>query len=348
MVNMSLSSLSVFHWFLKFLSNDTAPRSNAPTITKVARPAFNELPLRKGDPKGSAWQLWGKDDELGSLNLITEEVSRAAAEEVSLGRSINLNLPLNVPLKPMNPRRKPCVHTLIAKGHANDDELDFNTQSSSHWDGLRHFPYQETGQFYNGVTQEEIMKTKKIGIQNLATNPIVTRGVLLDWYTYALKNDLPHSPFANQAIPLEQLLRVAREQRVTFRRGDILIIRTGWTAAYSKLRTEEKERLGGRDDRASIGVEASEESFRWHWEQQFAAVASDTVAYEAWPSPKPWGVCMHEMLLSGWGMPIGECWDLEELSETCRQLNRWTFLLTSQPLNLPGGVASPPNATAVF
>jgi hypothetical protein len=89
-VNMSLSSLSVFHWFLKFLSNDTAPRQNAPAISKLARPAFNELPLRKGDPKGSAWQFWGKDDELGSLNLITDEVSRAAAAEVSLGRSINL------------------------------------------------------------------------------------------------------------------------------------------------------------------------------------------------------------------------------------------------------------------
>ena len=48
--------------------------------------------------------------------------------------------------------------------------------------------------------------------------------------------------------------------------------------------TEEKQRLGGRDDRASIGVEATEEYFPWHWEQQFAAVASDTVAYEAWPS----------------------------------------------------------------
>ena len=183
---------------------------------------------------------------------------------------------------------------------------------------------------------------------DVATNPIVTRGVLLDWYSFAVKNGLPHRAFTNQAIPLEQLLQVAREQRVTFRRGDVLIIRTGWTAAYSKLSTEEKERLGGRDDRASIGVEATEEYFRWHWEQQFAAVASDTVAYEAWPSPKPWGVCMHEVLLSGWGTPIGECWDLEELSETCRKPNRWTFLLTSQPLNLPGGVASPPNATAVF
>lgn len=42
-------------------------------------------------------------------------------------------------------------------------------------------------------------------------------------------------------------------------------------------------------------MEATKESIQWHWEQQFAAVASDTVAYEAWPSPKSWGVCMHEV-----------------------------------------------------
>lgn len=47
-------------------------------------------------------------------------------------------------------------------------------------------------------------------------------------------------------------------------------------------------------------------------------------------------------------MPIGECWDLEELSAMCAKLGRWTFMLTSQPLYLPGGVASPPNATAIF
>lgn len=202
--------------------------------------------------------------------------------------------------------------------------------------------------------------------KDIAENPIVTRGILLDWYAYAQRKGLPHHPFANQAIPLAELLEVAREQRVTFRRGDVLIIRTGWTAAYSKLTEEEKELLGGRDDRASCGVEATEAAIRWHWEQGFSAVASDTVAYEQWPSPKPWDVCMHEVgnkyfrlamqhtdqcaqvFLSGWGMPIGECWDLEELSQTCSTLGRWTFMLTSQPLNIPGGVASPPNATAIF
>ena len=83
--------------------------------------------------------------------------------------------------------------------------------------------------------------------------------------------------------------------RHNFPKGDVLLTRTGWTDAYYKLSEEEKDKLGGRDERVSIGVEATEQSVRWHWEQEFAAVASDTVAYEAWPSPKRWGVCMHEV-----------------------------------------------------
>ncbi|CAG8264502.1 unnamed protein product [Penicillium salamii] len=286
----------------------------------VTRPRFDDLPLHPSHPKGSAWGLWGADDERGTLNLLTEDVVRAASSEVSLGKVVSLNLPLNVPLRPMNPRRKKCSHTIVAKGHANDDEvfipsswgllssssnfvlifsqIDINTQSSSHWDGLRHFPYSKSKLFYNGTTQDEIsgpQASTKIGVQNLARNPIVSRGVLIDWYSYAKRENLPLSPFTNSEIPLSHLQRIAVEQGVTFRRGDILLIRTGWTAAYHLLTDEEKERLGGRDDRASVGVETTEESLRWHWEQGFAAVASDTVAYEAWPSPKAWGVSMHEV-----------------------------------------------------
>lgn len=69
----------------------------------------------------------------------------------------------------MNPLRKACTHNIIAKGHANDDELDVNTQGSSHWDGLRHFPYQETLAYYNGVKQADISgadANDKLGIQS--------------------------------------------------------------------------------------------------------------------------------------------------------------------------------------
>jgi hypothetical protein len=57
---------------------------------------------------------------------------------------------------------------------------------------------------------------------------------------------------------------------------------------------------------------------------------------------------MHEVFLAGWGMPIGEMFYLEELAEQCRRLGRWTFFFTSEPLNVNGGVASPPNALAIL
>jgi hypothetical protein len=55
-----------------------------------------------------------------------------------------------------------------------------------------------------------------------------------------------------------------------------------------------------------------------------------------------------KVFLSGWGMPIGEVWDLEELAKACREENRWTFFLPSQPLNLEAGVASPANVMAIL
>jgi hypothetical protein len=81
-------------------------------------------------------------------------------------------------------------------------------------------------------------------------------------------------------------------------------------------------------------------------------------------------VSVHEYLLAGWGMPIGESlpvparvrstrqrltisttgelFDLESLSKICFELNRYSFFITSMPLNMPGGVSSPPNAMAIF
>lgn len=75
---------------------------------------------------------------------------------------------------------------------------------------------------------------------DIATHPIVTRGVLLDWYSYAIKYNIPHAPFTNKHIPLNQLLEVAQEEGIIFRKGDVLLLRTGWTDAYYKLLRKKK------------------------------------------------------------------------------------------------------------
>ncbi|KAF4448473.1 hypothetical protein F53441_8113 [Fusarium austroafricanum] len=317
-----------------------------------SRPPFDELPCRRGDPKYSAWGLWGAIDELGTLNLLTPATVKNAVKEIVIGQQIALNLSIDAFKQPMNPVRKPCSHSIIAKGHANDDELDINTQGSTHWDGLRHYPYQGSLLYYNGVTQDDISGSEannKIGIQNLSKRGIVGRGVLLDWASYAADKGINNqSPFDSFEITLCELKEVATMQGITFHSGDILFIRTGWLKAYRNLSEKEQTALPHRTARTSCGVEASEEMMRWHWENKFAAVASDTVAYEAWPSRRPAGVALHEVFLSGWGMPIGESFDLETLAERCKEEGRWSFFLTSVPLDIPGGVASPPNAIAIM
>jgi hypothetical protein len=57
---------------------------------------------------------------------------------------------------------------------------------------------------------------------------------------------------------------------------------------------------------------------------------------------------LHDNLLALFGTPIGEMFDLEKLAETCKLHNRWSFFFTSAPLNIPGGIASPPNAICVL
>jgi hypothetical protein len=57
---------------------------------------------------------------------------------------------------------------------------------------------------------------------------------------------------------------------------------------------------------------------------------------------------LHRLLIPLLGLPIGELWDLEELSQACENHKRHSFLITSAPLNLPHGVGSPANAYAIL
>ena len=53
-------------------------------------PPFDALPLDKDGPEFNAWGLYGPDDELGRVNLITPEVVKNAVATVTEGLVINL------------------------------------------------------------------------------------------------------------------------------------------------------------------------------------------------------------------------------------------------------------------
>ena len=53
------------------------------------------------------------------------------------------------------------------------------------------------------------------------------------------------------------------------------------------------------------------------------------------------------MLLPMLGIPLGELFDLSALATDCATDGRYTCLFVSAPLNIPHGVATPPNALAI-
>lgn len=88
-----------------------------------------------------------------------------------------------------------------------------------------------------------------------------------------------------------------------------------------------------------MGLEANEDTLRWLWDSRFAAIASDSPAVERGPVGGPYNhpdVSIHQWCLAGWGLPLGEMFDLEELTNTLRQLKRHSFFLTSVPIKVSG------------
>lgn len=265
-------------------------------------PRRSELPKVSGTPHGTAW-FWGGSDELGRFNLLTPaRIAKATQENVSTGTVISLNLPLNVP-GPSFFGRKPMKHRIKSIGPgAFDDEVEINTQSSSQWDGFRHFADPKTGCHYNGVASDEIMaeivdenedeksaapeRSRRLGIDAWAKRGIAGRGVLLDLYDWAQKHK-PYDPFTAHLITAADLQACAEAQNVVFETGDILLVRTGWLAKYFSLTAGQKLAQSelGVMEHLYAGLEASESMKDFLHDMYFAAAVCDNANFETWPPP---------------------------------------------------------------
>ncbi|KAI0748848.1 hypothetical protein C8Q74DRAFT_1311022 [Fomes fomentarius] len=285
-----------------------------PPGTSMDVPSFDHLPKVPGMPQGCAWGVFDKDgrkDLVGTLNHLTPQVVVSAAKEVRDGVSISLSWPMNAMPSPSFGMRSATVHTaqslrsMGTPAEGWDDQLTFNTQSSSQWDSLVHFAHQPSGLSYNGTvcTQDALISPPPLSADPSAPTPpptlehwhargcLVARGVLLDWARYAEAHDIAYSPYSDHAITVGELEAVAAFQGTDFRPGDVLLVRTGWTDAMTgKSALEQVQLLGGG---ISSGVEGSVAVARWIWDHRFSAVASDTISFECLPKHgadgKPWG-----------------------------------------------------------
>ncbi|BCS28592.1 uncharacterized protein APUU_70162A [Aspergillus puulaauensis] len=207
---------------------------------------------------------------------------------------------------------------------------------------------QDQAVFYNGLALKDAVKFPQNGIHNICERGgIVGRGILVDWLRWWQDHNPtanPPNPASRWAISVSEIEKTLEWQGTECRPGDILLLRTGFVKWHNEAGATTRA-TGVRSCRY-IGVEGKMETVRWLYRRRLAAVACDTMGFEAWPYARD--CCLHEWLLCQWGTPIGELWDLERLSEQCAVLGKWSFLLTSAPLHIKGGVGSPPGAIAVL
>ncbi len=287
----------------------------------------------------SNWGRWGKNDQLGTANLITPAKRKAAAGLVKEGYTISLSSDADTVKSADN--EFPFGHEMIATGLDPNAMFGMDIYSTryhgkvwTHFDALSHMFYR--GKMYNGYAQEQVNRQ---GAQQLAVtafkNGIVSRGILMD--IPRLKG-LKYLELSTAIYPAD-LEAWEKKAGVKVGSGDIVFIRTGRWARRA-------EKGPWNTEAAAAGMHVT--CARWFRQRDVAVVGSDTHG-ELMPSPVP-GVPfpMHQLLLIAMGTPMFDNCDLEPLSEAAAARRRWEFLLTAAPLAVPKGTGSPLNPIAIF
>ncbi|HEX7929231.1 MAG TPA: cyclase family protein [bacterium] len=317
-----------------------------PAYKDLKRPDDTGLPL--------SWGTWGPKDQLGTLNNITPELVVQACQSVKRGQRFNLDLPLHEPYGVIKPgahasRRAPTP-TLYKRSRpphlmVRDDKLDeFFLQCSSQWDGLTHMGDLRHG-FYNGVQDDQVHQGEgtRNGIEHVAEFGLMARGVLIDLVRYYAATGKKWDPMTQQVASAADVAACLKHQGLTLQPGDVLCVRMGWLQKFRAAKSVE-ERDALFSGWKYSGLSGEEDMWEFVWNNRVAALATDTVTVEVWPIPD--GRPSMHLSIARLGLTIGEMFDFEALADDCAKDKRYTFLFTSKPLNVRGGVGSPPNAMA--
>lgn len=304
-------------------------------------PEFHELAKRVNN-----WGRWGPDDELGTLNLITDEVVRAAAGTVRSGRRIPLALPLQQDGVQTGaiPGRVNPLHFMTAVNFemfgpdtvaTSDDAVTMSLQTATHWDGLGHVSH--SGRIYNDRPADTITAhggAARSGIETI--RHLVSRGVLLDVARARGTDRLP----GDHAVTPEDLEAAEEWAGVRVGTGDIVLVRTGQLSLVLN---------GQKDAYAHPSPGLSLRTPEWFHARGAAAVANDTLTFEIFPPEVEnlW-LGVHALHLVEMGMPQGQNWNLEELGAACAEEGRHAFLLSATPEPFTGGTGSPVAPVAVL
>jgi kynurenine formamidase len=309
----------------------------------------------------SNWGRWGKDDQLGAVNLITAAKRKQAlalvreAILVSLAhaplaeKAVDVASPFErdtaltvinsagnavaVPVSPSERDASGAGGVTIARimGARDRYSVSYHGKGQSHIDALCHFFYK--GQMYNGFSYKEITKQGGCGKNDIRTlhSGIMTRALLIDIPR------LKGVPYLEPYTPVYPKDIEAWEKKVGIKvsAGDAILLRTGRWARRAKI--------GPFAYFAGYHVTVAP----WLKSRDVAILGSDVSQELDIPLPAI-EYPIHTFAVAGLGAVLLDNLDLEAVAETAARLNRWEFMLTVAPIPVEGGTGSLINPIATF
>jgi kynurenine formamidase len=290
---------------------------------------------------------WGPEDEIGTLNLMTEASTLRILSQIESGSVYDLSVDYFVGMPSFHALGDPgyqywLTHTprgtivdnpnrlgeaMNRKVSYTGDAISMYTHMGTHIDALNHFGL--NGKIWNGFTPEKHLGDKgwkKTGAETIP--PIIARGVMID--VKASKGTLPK----NYRITASDLQEALDKQQVGLEPGDVVVIRTGQAKFYQDANHY-------LDSYPGISLDA----VKWLIEDQgIMLLGADNLSFEAFPPEREdnW-VPVHTYLLAEKGVMFIEQMYLEELARD--KVYEFAFIAAS--LKLQGASGAPMRPLAI-
>ncbi len=296
-----------------------------------------------GDQQRVGQSPWGADDEIGRLNLITEQSRSEILSRISGGRSYDLSVEYFIGMPSWQGAGDPhyriwMTHTPdgtvvddpLGVGQTMNEHVSYTgsavsmyTHTGTHIDSLNHFGLD--GKIWNGFSAADHLGDRGwqvAGAENIP--PIIARGVLIDVAT-AKGVDMLADGYR---VTRDDLINALGQQGVELHEGDVVLIRTGWMKLYEDASAFMANSPGLGMAAAKFLVE----------ENGAMIVGADNLSFEAFPSDVDGNyVPIHTYLLAQHGVPILELVNLEGLAED----RVYEFAFVGASLKLRGADAAP-------
>ncbi len=299
---------------------------------------------------------WGADDELGTLNFITDAKRVAAAKLVRTGTVVSLAHPIS-PAEAFPPGRvaqqmdygRPPDHVGVPWSAGDRLTLEVHAATLTHVDCVSHIASHDHRVYnrhdFDSVAQPDGLTHGSVFAQR---GGIVTRGVLLD-VPAAL--GIPWIEVDHE-VTARDLETAEAFGRVRVQRGDVLVLRVGRAPRLAR---------DGAGGAASAGPSA--DAIEWFHEREIAAYAGDapdrvTTRGAAVLADDPGGVAndarsrfifpLHQIGIPAMGLILFDQCSVEPLAAACTAAARYEFLFVAGPLPVRGGTGSAVNPLAIF